>query len=70
MNNAERNQELYPDQFDDLLEGIAGNYCLGTIEEGMLFDGGLSVALYFDNKIYVENSNPIGSVFLIYRAEN
>jgi hypothetical protein len=35
----------------------------------MLFDGGFSTGLYFDNRIYVENSNPIGSVFLIYKTE-
>ncbi len=70
VNNANRNQELYPDMFDDVLQGIAQNKCLGNIQEGMLFDGGLSVALYFDNKIHVENLNPIGSVFLIYKTGN
>ena len=54
---------------DDVLEGISKNYCLGNIQEGMLFDGGFSTGLYFDNKIYVENTNPIGSVFLIYKTE-
>jgi len=69
VNNSNLEQALYPDQFDDVLEGISNNYCLGKIQEGMLFDGGFSTALYFDNRIYVENSNPIGSVFLIYKTE-
>ncbi|MFE1745539.1 phosphodiester glycosidase family protein [Coleofasciculus sp. H7-2] len=60
---------LYPDKFDDLLKGISKNHCLGNIQEAMLFDGGFSTAFYYNNKIYVENSNPIGSVFLIYKTE-
>ncbi len=68
-NNSNLEQALYPNQFDDVLEGISKNYCLGKIQEGMLFDGGFSIGLYFDNKIYVENPNPIGSVFLIYKTE-
>ena len=67
VNNSERDKELYPDNFDDVLTGIAETYSLGTIQEGMLFDGGLSTAIYYNNKIYVENSNPMGSVFLIYK---
>lgn len=67
VNNSYQDKALYPSQFDDVLEGIAKNNCLGKIQEGMLFDGGFSTGLYFDNKIYVENSNPIGSVFLIYQ---
>lgn len=69
VNNSYLEQALYPDMFDDVLEGIAKNNCLGKIQEGMLFDGGLSTALYFDNKIYVENINPMGSVFLIYQTK-
>ncbi len=69
VNNSYQEQALYPDKFDDVLEGISKNYCLGNIQEGMLFDGGFSTGLYFDNKIYVENTNPIGSVFLIYKTE-
>lgn len=61
------NQELLPDMFDDVLSGIAKNNCLGKIQEGMLFDGGMSPGLYYDNKIYVENYGTIGSVFLIYK---
>lgn len=64
------NQELLPNMFDDVLEGIAHNNCLGRIQEGMLFDGGASPGLYYKNKIYVENSGPIGSVFLIYQKSN
>lgn len=61
------NQELFPNQFDDVLEGIARNNCLGNIQEGILFDGGMSPGLYYNNQIYVENLGPIGSVFLVYK---
>ncbi|MBW4613653.1 MAG: phosphodiester glycosidase family protein [Desmonostoc vinosum HA7617-LM4] len=61
------NQELLPEMFDDVLNGIARNNCLGNIQEGMLFDGGMSPGLYYNNKIYVENLGSIGSVFLIYK---
>ncbi|MBW4593936.1 MAG: phosphodiester glycosidase family protein [Brasilonema angustatum HA4187-MV1] len=64
---SQLNQELLPDMFDDVLEGIARNNCLGKIQEGMLFDGGMSPGLYYNNKIYVENPGSIGSVFLIYK---
>jgi hypothetical protein len=67
VNNAELKKALYPSMFDNVLEGIANNYCLGKIQEGMLFDGGFSTGLYFDNKMYVENPHPVGSVFLIYK---
>ncbi|HBB31467.1 MAG TPA: hypothetical protein DDZ80_30650 [Cyanobacteria bacterium UBA8803] len=70
VNNAQLKGEIYPEQFNEVLEGIAKQDCLGNIKDGMLFDGGLSVALYFNNKIYVENINPIGSVFMIYQKEN
>jgi hypothetical protein len=61
------NKELLPNQFDDVLVGIANNNCLGTIQEGMLFDGGMSPGLFYNKKVYVENLGPIGSVFLIYK---
>ncbi|MEM6754279.1 MAG: hypothetical protein AAF630_15050, partial [Cyanobacteria bacterium P01_C01_bin.38] len=61
------NRELLPDKFDDVLEGIARNNCLGTIQEGILFDGGESPGLFYDGKTYVENFGAIGSVFLIYK---
>ncbi|MEB3180651.1 MAG: phosphodiester glycosidase family protein [Nostocaceae cyanobacterium] len=67
VNNAYGDLALYPDEFDNVLEGIAKNYCLGSIQEGMLFDGGNSTALYYDGQIHVQNINPIGSVFLIYK---
>ncbi len=67
VNNANLEKALYPSMFDNVLQGIANNYCLGKIQEGILFDGGFSTGLYFDNKIYVENTHPIGSVFLIYK---
>lgn len=67
VNNADLKQALYPSMFDNVLQGIAENYCLGKIQEGMLFDGGFSTGLYFNNQIYVENSHPVGSVFLIYK---
>lgn len=66
-NNSREQQALFPDQFDTILSRIAKNYCLGKIREGMLFDAGNSTGLYYDNQIYVENRNPIGSVFLIYK---
>lgn len=64
---SENNRELLPDQFDNVLMGIAKNNCLGAITEAMLFDGGMSPGLYYDDKIYIENPGPIGSVFLIYK---
>ena len=64
---TEVNQELLPDKFDDVLEGIAQNNCLGKIQEGILFDGGESPGLFYDGKTYVENFGAIGSVFLIYK---
>lgn len=67
VNNSRQEKALYPDQFDNVLEGIAKNNCLGKIQEGMLFDGGYSTGLFYNQKIYVENLNPIGSVFLIYQ---
>jgi hypothetical protein len=70
VNNANLEKALYPSMFDDVLEGIAANRCLGNIQEGMLFDGGFSTGLYFNNKIYVQNPHPIGSVFLIYKTDN
>jgi Phosphodiester glycosidase len=66
VNNSPANQQLFPSQFDDVLEGIATVNHLGTIRDGMLFDGGLSTGFYFNGTTYVENANPIGSVFLIY----
>ncbi|MBD2662866.1 hypothetical protein B6N60_00378 [Richelia sinica FACHB-800] len=64
---SSNNKELLPSQFDDVLEGIARKNCLGRIEEGLLFDGGMSPGLYYNNKVYVDNFGPIGSVFLIYK---
>jgi hypothetical protein len=64
---TEVNRELLPDMFDDVLEGIAQNNCLGKIQEGILFDGGESPGLFYNNKTYVENFGAIGSVFLIYQ---
>lgn len=64
---SQLNQELLPDMFDNVLQGIASNNCLGNIQEGILFDGGMSPGLYYNQKTYVENLGPIGSVFLIYK---
>ncbi|WP_199303406.1 phosphodiester glycosidase family protein [Oscillatoria sp. FACHB-1406] len=61
---------LYPDSFNRVLEGIAGKHCLGNIQEGLLFDGGISPGLYYDGKVLAENRGPIGSVFLIYNQKN
>src|SRR5919199_4672552 len=60
VNNADLEEALYPSMFDDVLEGIAENYCLGKIQEGMLFEGGFSTGLFFNKKIYVENTHPSG----------
>jgi hypothetical protein len=60
-------QVLYPNQFDKVLSGIATQFKLGQIQEGMLFDGGQSAGLAVNGKIEVENQNSIGSVFLIYQ---
>ena len=67
IETTEVNRELLPDMFDDVLEGIAQNNCLGKVQEGILFDGGESPGLFYDNKTYVENFGAIGSVFLIYK---
>lgn len=67
VNNAQSEKALYPSMFGNVLQGIANNYCLGKIQEGILFDGGFSTGLYFDNKLYVDNTHPIGSAFLIYK---
>ena len=67
VNNANLKQALYPSMFDDVLKGISYNYCLGRIREGILFDGGYATGLYYNGKIYVENTHPVGSVFLIYK---
>ena len=66
-NSTSTDSALYPHMFDDVLAGIGLNFCLGKIQDGMLFDGGLSPGLYYNNQIYVENPGPIGSVFLIYK---
>lgn len=67
VNNAPSEKALYPSMFDNVLNGIANNYCLGKIQEGILFDNGFSTGLYYDNKLYVDNTRPIGSAFLIYK---
>jgi hypothetical protein len=67
VNNAKSEKALYPSMFDNVLKGIANNYCLGKIQEGILFDGGFSTGLYFDKKLYVDNTHPTGSAFLIYK---
>jgi Phosphodiester glycosidase len=69
VNNSPPNQQLFPSQFDDVLMGIATTRNLGTIRDAILLDGGASTGLYADGKIQVENSNPIGSVFLIYNVQ-
>ncbi len=69
VNDAELGQELMPGMFDEVLEGISANHCLGNIEEGMLFAGGTAVGLYFDGEVHVEKADPVGSVFSIYEVE-
>ena len=65
--NLNLEKALYPSRFNVVLKGIADNYCLGNIQEGILFDGGFSTGFYFEGNIYVENPHPVGSVFLIYK---
>jgi hypothetical protein len=60
--------KLLPNQFDDLLEGIAKKFDLGTIQDALLFDGGKSPAIMYDSKIYTQNGGPIGSALLIYEV--
>jgi hypothetical protein len=60
--------KLVPDKFDDLLEGIAKKFDLGTIQDAILFDGGKSPAIMYDSKIYTQNGGQIGSAFLIYEV--
>jgi hypothetical protein len=60
--------KLVPDKFDDLLEGIAKKFDLGTIQDALLFDGGKSPAIMYDSKIYTQNGGQIGSAFLIYEV--
>jgi hypothetical protein len=67
VNNANLEQALYPSMFDNVLEGISKNYCLGRIWEGMLFEGGYSTGIYYDNNLYVQNYHPVGSALLIYK---
>ena len=64
VNHSQHNQDLYPEQFDDVLESIARHECLGNIQDGLLFDEGFFVGFYL-KKIYVEGTNPMGSVLLI-----
>ena len=58
---------LLPAAFQLLLQTIATQYKLGDIQDGILFDGGISPGIAYQGQILVENSGPIGSVFLIYQ---
>lgn len=66
VHDASDGNRLLPSDFQPLLEKIVNDNDLGEIEEGILFDGGSSPGLMYDNEIYVENSGNIGSVFLVY----
>jgi hypothetical protein len=61
-----RDVPLLPDQFDDFLEPVAEEYNLGTIQDGLLFDGGRSPGFFYEGEVLVENGGPIGSVFMVY----
>jgi len=59
---------LVPSEFEILLEGLVKNNNLGAIQDGILFDGGQSPAIYYNRDIYINNYGTIGSVFLIYKV--
>jgi hypothetical protein len=65
--NTNNENVLLPAAFQPLLQTIAKQYKLGDIQDGILFDGGISPGMAYQNQILVENSGPIGSVFLIYK---
>jgi hypothetical protein len=67
VNSAGLKKALYPSMLNRVLRGIAARNCLGMVREGMLLSGGFYTGFYYDNKIYVANPHPIGSVFLIYK---
>lgn len=60
-------EQLLPSEFDDLLENIAKQTDIGTIRDAMLFDGGRSPGIMYNDQIYAQHGGPIGSVFLIYK---
>jgi Phosphodiester glycosidase len=59
--------KLLPAAFQPLLQTIADRHHLGDIQDGILFDGGISPGLFYQGKFWVENRGPIGSVLLIYK---
>jgi hypothetical protein len=68
VNNAPKLAPLFPDRFDDVLQAIAQQQGIGKIQDALLFDGGRSTGFYFNGRTDAENTNPIGSVFLIYQT--
>ncbi len=65
-----REGDLLPAQFEDVLTGISKGYGLGDIQEAVLFDGGKSPSMYFDGEFVNEGPGPIGSVLLIYKKKS
>jgi hypothetical protein len=51
VNHSQHNQDLYPEQFDDVLESIARHECLGNIQDGLLFDEGFFVGFYLKKNL-------------------
>lgn len=59
-------QQLIPSSFQDFLGKISDKFEIGQPVDGMLFDGGSSPAIMYDQITYQQGFNPIGSVFLVY----
>jgi len=71
VHNASESEWLFtPDMFDDTLESVAAYYDIGTIQEAILFDGGFSPAMLWNQDIVHSNFGPIGSVFALYIVED
>jgi hypothetical protein len=67
VHQSTTNEILLPDNFDNILNGLSDNFDLGNIRDAILFDGGNSPAIMYNQRIYSSNFGPIGSVFLIYK---
>jgi hypothetical protein len=57
---------LTPDKFELYFTTIANQNKLGNIRDAMLFDGGKSPAMWYQNSWQLQSLGPIGSAFLIY----
>jgi len=67
VHNSAKSSSLFtPNLFDDVLGSISNYYSLGTIQDTMLFDGGNSPAMLWNEEIVHSNFGEIGSIFAIY----